>query len=171
MVFPFAETFALRPGLKLGTIALLVGEVRVMLGSLPLGTRGEVVPEVVQGVLRTVDVPAMRGVGDKLSAAHNIGGEFGRRTELGAGLSHGGAIATLVLDRPERRNAFTQGADRALQFVARAERPQELDPLRVGSHRPKPPEYGFPQHLGEISQGGGQVEAADGVGEGEGAEM
>lgn len=63
--------------------------------TLPLGTRGEVVPEVVQGVLRTVDVPAMRGVGDKLSAAHNIGGEFGRRTELGAGLSHGGAIATL----------------------------------------------------------------------------
>jgi hypothetical protein len=37
----------------------------------------------------------MRGVGDKLSAVHNIGGEFGRRTELGAGLSHGGALATL----------------------------------------------------------------------------
>lgn len=63
--------------------------------TLPLGTRGEVVSEVVQGVLRTVDIPAMRGVGDKLSAVHDIGGEFGRRTELGAGLSHGGAIATL----------------------------------------------------------------------------
>jgi len=74
--------------------------------TLPLGTRGEVVPEIVQGVMRTIDVPAMRGVADKLSAVHLIGGEFGRRTELGAGLSHGGAMADLG-DAIRRNNPQT----------------------------------------------------------------
>jgi hypothetical protein len=45
--------------------------------------------------LRSADVPQLRGVADKLAKAHFIGGDFGLRTELGAGLTHGGAIATL----------------------------------------------------------------------------
>ncbi|MFO1009278.1 MAG: cytochrome c peroxidase [Planctomycetota bacterium] len=63
--------------------------------TLPLGSSGEVLAETAPGVLGSADVPSLRGVADKLSAAHTIGGTFGTRTELGAGLMHGGAFATL----------------------------------------------------------------------------
>jgi DNA-binding beta-propeller fold protein YncE len=62
---------------------------------LPLGTSGEIVTTVVEGKIVSAVVPPLRGVADKLSPPHSIGGVFGTRTELGAGLSHGGARATL----------------------------------------------------------------------------
>jgi hypothetical protein len=46
-------------------------------------------------VFDLADVPQLRGVADKLTPAHSIGGAFGTRTELGAGLSHGGAFPTV----------------------------------------------------------------------------
>ncbi|MBK7874841.1 MAG: hypothetical protein IPJ77_03670 [Planctomycetes bacterium] len=62
---------------------------------LPLGTSGEVLAETAPGVLRSADVPALRGVGDKVSPPWTIGGSFGERTELGVGFTHAGAFATL----------------------------------------------------------------------------
>lgn len=62
---------------------------------LPLGTGGDLVTEVADGMIRSADVPALRGVGDKGAPAFAIGGDFGTRTELGAGWTHGGAAATL----------------------------------------------------------------------------
>ena len=62
---------------------------------LPLGTGGDLVTEVADGVIHTADVPALRGVGDKGAPAFFIGGDFGWRTELGAGWTHGGAAPTL----------------------------------------------------------------------------
>jgi len=46
-------------------------------------------------MIRSADVPALRGVGDKGAPPFWIGGDFGRRTELGAGWMHGGSAATL----------------------------------------------------------------------------
>lgn len=63
--------------------------------ALPLGTSGEVVAAPVAGVLGTVDVPSLRGVGGELAPPHVAGGTFGLRTELGAGLTHAGAFASL----------------------------------------------------------------------------
>ena len=40
-------------------------------------------------------MPALRGVGDKASAPAHDRRSFGRRTELGVGFSHGGALSTL----------------------------------------------------------------------------
>lgn len=70
---------------------------------LPLGTSGEIAPGVVDGVTDSMDVPALRGLADKLSPPHVIGGAFGTRTELGAGFTHGGGLASLrdVLQRPD----------------------------------------------------------------------
>lgn len=64
--------------------------------ALPLGTSGEFVSFKVGGSSKTGVVPPLRGVADKLSPAYAIGGEFGTRTELGAGLLHGGAVAGLL---------------------------------------------------------------------------
>ena len=62
---------------------------------LPLGTSGEIVINTTAGMLVSAAVPPLRGVTDKLSPPYFIGGKFGKRTELGAGLTHGGALATL----------------------------------------------------------------------------
>jgi DNA-binding beta-propeller fold protein YncE len=64
--------------------------------TLPLGTRGEVTAEFADGVIRSADVPQLRGVGTKAGTPHVIGGAFGTRTELGTGLSHAGAYPTLA---------------------------------------------------------------------------
>lgn len=63
--------------------------------TLPLGTRGEVTAEFADGVIHSADVPQLRGVGTKSGAPHTVGGPFGTRAELGTGLSHAGAYATL----------------------------------------------------------------------------
>jgi DNA-binding beta-propeller fold protein YncE len=62
---------------------------------LPVGTGGDLVAEVADGMIRSADVPALRGVGDKGAKPFWIGGDFGRRTELGAGWMHGGSAPTL----------------------------------------------------------------------------
>ena len=62
---------------------------------LPVGTGGDLVSEVADGLIRSADVPGLRGVGDKGSRPFWIGGDFGRRTELGAGWLHGGSAPTL----------------------------------------------------------------------------
>lgn len=62
---------------------------------LPLGTNGEIVASHVRGMFDMADVPQLRGLLDRLAPAYFIGGRFGKRTELGAGLSHGGAFATV----------------------------------------------------------------------------
>ena len=63
--------------------------------TLPLGTSGEIVASHVRGSFSMGVVPQLRGVVDKLSPPFFIGGAFGTRTELGAGLSHGGAFASV----------------------------------------------------------------------------
>lgn len=71
---------------------------------LPLGTSGEVVAHVADGIPASGVVPALRGLADKLTPEFQIGGLFGERSELGAGLTHGGAFATIdgVLRRSVR---------------------------------------------------------------------
>jgi len=63
--------------------------------ALPLGSSGEVVLENPGARVRTLDVPSLRGVGDKLSEPFTIGGDFGTRTRQGAGLGHAGALPDL----------------------------------------------------------------------------
>ncbi len=63
--------------------------------ALPLGSSGEIEAESAGGVIRSADVPSLRGVADKLSKRFSVGGPYGDRTELGAGLTHGGAIGTV----------------------------------------------------------------------------
>jgi hypothetical protein len=62
---------------------------------LPTGASGEIVGESLGGVITSGDVPSLRAVGDKLSRPFDVGGEYGSRSELGAGLTHGGAIASI----------------------------------------------------------------------------
>jgi len=62
---------------------------------LPLGTNGEVSLGVVDGALRSADVPALRGVGDKESEPIQLGGAFATRPETGTGLMHAGNYARL----------------------------------------------------------------------------
>jgi YVTN family beta-propeller protein len=62
---------------------------------LPLGTSGEIATGVVDGVTRSMDVPPLRGLIEKRAEPLVIGGAFGTRSELGAGFTHGGALATL----------------------------------------------------------------------------
>ena len=73
--------------------------------ALPLGTSGELVGFKIGGSSKTGVVPSLRGVADKLAPPFTIGGEFGERTELGAGLLHGGAVGgldeLLALDDPD----------------------------------------------------------------------
>jgi DNA-binding beta-propeller fold protein YncE len=63
--------------------------------ALPLGTTGEVTRSHVPGAFGVADVTQLRGLVDTLSPPLALGGAFGTRTELGAGLSHGGAFATV----------------------------------------------------------------------------
>ena len=62
---------------------------------LPLGSAGEIVALTTGGIPRTIDVPSLRGVADKLSPVHVAGGAFGTLTELGAGVTHAGAFSAL----------------------------------------------------------------------------
>jgi hypothetical protein len=64
--------------------------------ALPLGTTGERVAFKVGGASKSGVVPQLRGVADKLATPFAIGGAFGKRTELGAGLLHGGAVPSLL---------------------------------------------------------------------------
>jgi DNA-binding beta-propeller fold protein YncE len=90
---------------------------------LPLGTGGDLVTQVADGVIGSADVPALRGVGDKGAPAFTIGGDFGQRTELGAGWTHGGAAATLHdavlrVDPQTGQPIFNLTAQQADQLVA-----------------------------------------------------
>ncbi|MCC6409979.1 MAG: YncE family protein [Planctomycetes bacterium] len=62
---------------------------------LPLGTSGEITASHVSGMFAQADVAQLRGVADRLTPKLDLGGAFGVRTELGAGLTHGGAYAGL----------------------------------------------------------------------------
>jgi YVTN family beta-propeller protein len=63
---------------------------------LPSGSAGEIVLETQGGVVRSANVPSLRGVGDKTSKRFVLGGAYGVRSELGAGLTHAGAIPTVT---------------------------------------------------------------------------
>lgn len=63
--------------------------------ALPLGTFGEVTESHVPGPFRFADTAQLRGVVDRLTPPFVLGGALGVRTELGAGLSHGGAFASV----------------------------------------------------------------------------
>jgi hypothetical protein len=78
-----------------GTKAVFGGATCATCHTLPIGTSGEIVASHVRGKFPMADVPQLRGLADKLAPPYFIGGPFGTRTELGAGLSHGGAFATL----------------------------------------------------------------------------
>ncbi|MFT5049800.1 MAG: DNA-binding beta-propeller fold protein YncE [Chlamydiales bacterium] len=62
---------------------------------LPLGTSNEVVQTFRGGESPSIVVPALRAVQRKLSTPMTLGGGFGERTELGAGLNHGGTAPTI----------------------------------------------------------------------------
>ncbi|MBI5364802.1 MAG: hypothetical protein HZA53_16620 [Planctomycetes bacterium] len=91
--------------------------------ALPLGTSGEVVAAPVPGVLETVDVPSLRGVGSELAPQHMAGGNFGLRTELGAGLTHAGAFASMH-DTVLRPRADGSGTP---QFALTPQEAQDLE--------------------------------------------
>lgn len=63
---------------------------------LPLGTAGDIADNLGGGHSPASVVSALRGVADKLSPPFDVGASFGRRTELGAGLGHGGALGSLT---------------------------------------------------------------------------
>ena len=69
---------------------------------LPLGTAGEIVDHLDAGLAPTTVVPTLRGVFDKLTPEFVVGGDFGTRTELGAGLTHSGSGSSITahLERP-----------------------------------------------------------------------
>ncbi len=77
--------------------------------ALPLGSSGEIVTEVLPGIPRAIDVPSLRGIGDRAGPAWTIGGDFGTRAELGAGFGHTGAKSTLA-DSYAARSAGAVGA-------------------------------------------------------------
>lgn len=62
---------------------------------LPTGSSGEIVDESVGGLISSVDIPSLRGVGDRASRSIDVGGAYGKRSDLGAGLTHGGAISSI----------------------------------------------------------------------------
>lgn len=64
--------------------------------ALPLGTSGELVDNQGGGRAPTGVVPQLRGVVDRLAPPFDVGGDFGVRTELGAGLNHGGGNASFL---------------------------------------------------------------------------
>jgi YVTN family beta-propeller protein len=63
---------------------------------LPSGSAGEIVLESAGGMVHAANVPALRGVGDKSVATLDVGGPYGERSQLGAGLTHDGAGASLA---------------------------------------------------------------------------
>ncbi|TDJ69555.1 MAG: YncE family protein [Planctomycetota bacterium] len=63
--------------------------------TLPLGTNGEIIDTLGGGLAPFCVVPQLRTVATKLVPPFAIGGLFGTRTELGAGLLHGGSMPTL----------------------------------------------------------------------------
>jgi DNA-binding beta-propeller fold protein YncE len=63
--------------------------------TLPSGSSGEIVLESAGGMTRSANVPALRGVSDKVSSRIVLGGDYGARSTLGAGLTHGGAIPSV----------------------------------------------------------------------------
>ena len=63
---------------------------------LPLGTANEIVASTEGTMAKTIVTPQLRGVAEKLSDPHVIGGDFGTRTELGAGLGHGGVRSSFI---------------------------------------------------------------------------
>ncbi|MCC6409980.1 MAG: hypothetical protein IT453_22690 [Planctomycetes bacterium] len=91
---------------------------------LPLGTSGEVTKSHVPGKFAQADVAQLRGLAEKFSSPLTIGGAFGKRTELGAGLSHGGAYASLrdLLLGPDpddpSKQAFALTSDEANAIAA-----------------------------------------------------
>ena len=81
--------------------------------TLPLGSSGEIVPSGRAGPAPTINVPALRGLFDKLSRPFYAGGRVGRCTELGAGLGHDGSLATvgaLLRDAPGGTRLFDVNA-------------------------------------------------------------
>ena len=62
---------------------------------LPLGTSGEIVTTPVGGIPTTIVIPQLRGLTEKLTPAFDVGGDYGERTEIGAGLLHGGSAPTI----------------------------------------------------------------------------
>jgi len=60
--------------------------------SLPLGSSGEVVESLEGSASPTTNIPQLRGLFERLSPPWQIGGDFGTRCELGAGLGHSGAF-------------------------------------------------------------------------------
>ncbi|MCK6446463.1 MAG: hypothetical protein L6Q99_08745 [Planctomycetes bacterium] len=62
---------------------------------LPLGSSGEITKSHVPGKFEHAKVPPLRGLSEKFAPPQAIGGAFGKRTTLGAGLSHGGAYGSL----------------------------------------------------------------------------
>lgn len=91
---------------------------------LPTGSSGEIVAESVGGVISSADVPSLRGVADKVSRRLDVGGEYGTRSDLGAGLTHGGAIASV-------QDAFDRGAGEVPGFHEFAIAP--LDSQRIAT--------------------------------------
>ena len=94
--------------------------------TLPLGTTTESMVSKRGGLSPTISVPSLRGVADKLSPPFVVGGDFGTRTELGAGLNHGGNAATiqdlLLQQQPPPAsgpilNITPQEADRVTKFL------------------------------------------------------
>lgn len=63
--------------------------------TLPLGSGGEVVAATSEGVLRSADVPTLRGVADKEQPTIYVGSSYGHRPESGAGFLHAGYAARL----------------------------------------------------------------------------
>jgi hypothetical protein len=60
--------------------------------TLPLGSSGEVIESLEGSTSPTTNIPQLRGLFERISPAWQIGGEFGMRCELGAGLGHAGAF-------------------------------------------------------------------------------
>ncbi len=77
------------------TRALANGVTCAACHQLPFGTSGEVVTTPVGGPIATAVVPQLRGLAEKLTPPHPVGGNYGQRSELGAGLLHGGSAATI----------------------------------------------------------------------------
>jgi YVTN family beta-propeller protein len=63
---------------------------------LPSGSAGEIVLVSEGGMATSTNVPNLRGAGDKTQKRIVLGGAYGVRSELGAGMTHAGAIPTLI---------------------------------------------------------------------------
>lgn len=92
--------------------------------ALPLGTSGELVSNRGGGHAPTGVVPQLRGVADRLSPPFFVGGDFGTRTELGAGLNHAGGQPSFVdlllrpLPPPQVGPHFQLTADQAAKIAS-----------------------------------------------------